>query len=115
MSYKVAFASTDGKVVNDHFGKAKKFHIVEIDEENKKFKFIESRDNVPSCSNFEHTEEGLLNVIKVISDCKAVIVARIGQGAAEKVAQSGIIAIEAPYFIEDIIKKLLNSKVKLIQ
>ena len=113
MSYKIAFASSDGKVVNQHFGKADKFHIVEINEDNKKYKFIESRDNVPSCSNFQHSEDSLLNSVKVINDCKAVFVAKIGPGASAKLGSKGIQAIEAPYFIEDILDKILNSKVKL--
>lgn len=111
MSYKVAFASTDGKVVNEHFGRARQFHIVEID--NKNHRFIESRENTPSCNDFQHTEEALINSIKLIEDCKAVFVARIGQGAVRTVEASGIQAIEAPYFIEDVIDNLINSKVKL--
>ena len=115
MSYKVAFASSDGKVVNQHFGKADKFHIVEINDDEKEYKFIESRHNVPSCSNFQHSEDSLLNAVKVIEDCKAVFVSKIGPGAASKVEANGIQAIEAPYFIEDILEKLINSKFKLIR
>ena len=111
MSYKIAFASTDGKVVNEHFGRARQFHIVEID--NKNHRFIESRENTPSCNDFQHTDEDLINSIKLIEDCRAVFVARIGQGALRKVESNGIQAIEAPYFIEDIIDNLINSKVKL--
>lgn len=113
MTYRIAFASTDGKVVNEHFGKARKFHIVEIDED--KYKFIESRDNIQSCSEFQHTEEGLLNSIKVISDCTAVFVARIGEVALRKVEAEGIQAIEAPYFIEDIINRLIRRKVNIFK
>lgn len=112
MGYKIAFASSDGKVVNEHFGKAQKFHIVEINEND--YKFIESRDNIPSCNEFEHSENSLINSIKVIEDCKAVFVARIGPGAKQAVEDNNIQAIEAPYFIEDILDKLLHSKVKLI-
>ena len=115
MSYKVAFASSDGKVVNQHFGKADKFHIVEINDDEKKYKFLESRNNIPSCSNFQHSEDSLSNAIKVIKDCKAVFVAKIGPGAEAKVEANGIQAIEAPYFIDDILEKLINSKFKLIR
>ena len=111
MSYKVAFASTDGKVVNEHFGRARQFHIVEIDD--KDYKVIESRENIPPCNDFQHTEDGIINSIKLIEDCKAVFIARIGQGALNEVEASGIQAIGAPYFIEDIIDNLINSKVKL--
>lgn len=113
MSYRAAFVSTDGKVVNAHFGKATKFHIVEIND--KDYKFIESRDNVPSCSNFQHSDESLLNAINVIKDCKVVFAAKIGEGAANALRLHGIDPIEAPYFIEDILKRLINSKVKLFK
>lgn len=112
MSYKVAFASSDGKVVNQHFGKAKNFHIVEVNKGG--YKFVESRENIPSCSNFQHSTDGLINSINVIKDCKAVFVSQIGPGARRTVESNNIQAIEAPYFIEDILDKLLNSKVKLI-
>ena len=113
MAYRVAFASSDGKVVNQHFGKADKFHIVEID--GKEYKFIESRDNIPSCSDFQHSEDSLLKAIDVIKDCKAIFVAKIGPGASAEVESKGIQAIEAPYFIEDVLDRLINSKVSIIR
>ncbi len=112
MSYKVAFASSDGKVVNQHFGRTKQFLIVEID--NKDYRYIETRVNEPSCQEFQHTEDAMNGSIELILDCKAVFVARIGQGALAQVEARGIKGIEAPYFIEDIIDKILNSKVNII-
>ena len=109
MKYKVAFASSDGKVVNQHFGRSKMFHIVEVDEENKTYKYLESRENEPSCNNFEHTDNGLLKSVSLIKDCKVLFVAKIGPGAKEKVEENGIQAIMAPYFIEDILSELINN------
>lgn len=112
MSYKIAFASSDGKVVNQHFGRTKQFLIVEID--GKDYKYVETRVNEPPCNEFQHTEEAMDKTIELISDCKAVFVARIGQGALVRVRGQGIKGIEAPYFIEDILDKVLNSKVNII-
>lgn len=83
MSYKIAFASSDGKVVNQHFGRTKQFLIVEVDD--KEYKYVETRFNEPSCQEFQHTEDALSKSIELISDCKAVFVARIGQGALAEV------------------------------
>lgn len=47
MSYRVAAASTDGKVVNQHFGRAELFHIFEISED-EGYRFLESR-KVDAC------------------------------------------------------------------
>lgn len=112
MSYKIAFASNDGKVVNQHFGRAKQFLIVEID--NKDYQYVETRVNEPACQDFQHTEDAMSKSIELISDCKAVFVARIGQGALDQVEAKGIKGIEAPYFIEDILKKILNSRVDIL-
>ncbi|MDS0525718.1 dinitrogenase iron-molybdenum cofactor biosynthesis protein [Clostridium sp. SHJSY1] len=113
MSYKVAFASSDGKVVNQHFGKTKQFLIVEINDDG--YKYVETRVNEPSCQEFEHTEEALNKSIKLISDCKVVFISRIGSGALAKVESNGISGIEAPYFIEDIIEKILDSRLKIFK
>lgn len=112
MSYRIAFASSDGKVVNQHFGRVKQFLIVEVDD--KDYKYIETRVNEPACQDFQHTEKAMEKSIQLISDCKAVFIAQIGQGALAMVEAKGIKGIEAPYFIEDIIKKLLDSKVNII-
>ena len=111
MSYRVAFVSTDGKVVNAHFGKATKFHIVEVNDND--YKYIESRDNIPACNNFEHSEGSMQASINKIKDCKAVFALKIGKGASIALKENNIEPIEAPYFITDILEKLIKSKVKL--
>lgn len=64
MPYKVAFASSDGKVVNQHFGKAKKFLIFQIGDNGAEY--LETRDNKPhfqGCEYHEETMEKLVNLI----------------------------------------------------
>ena len=112
MTYKIAFASSDGKVVNQHFGRAQNFLIVEIDDDD--YKFIETRENAPTCQGFEHSDEAMDQSISIIEDCEAVFVAKVGNGARNKLKSKGITPFETPYFIEDIINKLINSKVKII-
>ena len=108
MAYRIAFASSDGKVINQHFGRTQKFLIVEIDEE--VAKYIETRENKPSCEEFQHTEDAMTRSISLISDCKAVFAAKIGRGAIAKLDEAGIKSYETPNFIEDIIDKLLTTK-----
>ena len=112
MAYKVAFASSDGKVVNQYFGRTKQFLIVEI--EGKDYKYVETRINEQSCQEFQHTEDVMNKSIELIADCRAVFVARIGQGALAQIESRGIKGIEAPYFIADVIDKILNSRVNII-
>jgi len=42
----------------------------------------------------------------LISDCEAVLCARIGSGAEEELRKNGIKPIEAPYFIHEALKRI---------
>lgn len=115
MTYRAAFASSDGKVINQHFGRAAAFHIADIDDEKKTVRFIESRECAPVCSDFSHSQERLDETAELLSDCRAVFAAQIGMGARQTLGAHGIQGIEMPYFIEDVTDALMNSKVKIIQ
>ena len=54
MSYKIAFASSDGKLVNQQFGSAKKFLIFRI--KNDCAEFLELRKNEISYNGFEYLD-----------------------------------------------------------
>ena len=110
MIYKAAFASSDGKVINQHFGHAEQFVITRIDEDNETWEYIETRKNNPVCDHGEHSATALDAACKLLQDCRAVFVARIGQGALNGLARFGIRGIEAPYAIEDVIDTLLHSE-----
>ncbi|MBI5680198.1 MAG: dinitrogenase iron-molybdenum cofactor biosynthesis protein [Methanobacterium sp.] len=103
MSTKVAIASSDGKFVNQHFGRAKQFLIVKIKEDGS-YEFLERRDNVPSCNpTGESTTE---DAIELISDVEGVLVSQVGPGAADRLIAHGIQPIIIPMLIEDAIKKV---------
>lgn len=107
MSYKVAVASSDGKVVNQHFGRAEQFLIIEVDEEGL-FKLVEVRKLNRVCNNGEHDEEDMQKRVSELTDCKYVLVSRIGQGAENILEAKGISAYEIPDFIEDALTKLIS-------
>ncbi|WP_431062607.1 NifB/NifX family molybdenum-iron cluster-binding protein [Methanobacterium sp.] len=103
ISTKVAIASSDGKFVNQHFGRAKQFLIVKIKEDGS-YEFLERRDNVPSCNpTGESTTE---DAIELISDVEGVLVSQVGPGAADRLIAHGIQPIIIPMLIEDAIKKV---------
>lgn len=79
MPIKVAVASSDGKIVNQHFGKAQKFLIFEINN-NSEYEFIELRQTVPRCGEDPDIKYGTINLI---SDCDILLVSQIGPGARE--------------------------------
>ena len=61
-SLKMAIASSDGKVINQHFGKEKKFIIIESDGEG--IKVLEVRQNDPSVEAPGFIEENVLAYAK---------------------------------------------------
>lgn len=114
MAYKVAFASSDGKVVNQHFGRSKQFLIIEIDNINKEYKILERRINPPSRGD-EQNGKDIDKSIELISDCKVVFVAKIGQCAMPSVVAKGIQVVEMPHPIEDIIEKIFESRFRYLK
>ena len=112
-SLKMAIASSDGKVINQHFGKARRFIIIESDGEG--FKVIEVRENCPACGSLEyggHADEALNSSVSLLDDCDAVLCSRIGGGAAEELFTMGIEPVEAPGFIEENVLAYAKYKLK---
>lgn len=107
MSYKIAVASTDGKVVNQHFGRANQFYIIEVNDECK-YKAIELRKVPPVCQGGDHDEASMQRNIKLLSDCEYVLVSRIGQAAENALEQQGIEAYVIPDIIENAVYKLIS-------
>lgn len=108
MAYRIAIASTDGIVVNQHFGHAERFHIIEI--ENGKYKYIGTRESERVCQGHYHHDSSFDKVIDVLSDVHAVVVAKIGQGASQQLESHGLTVYEAPHPIEPLIEKIINDK-----
>ena len=111
MSYKIAFASSDGKLVNQHFESARKFSIFRIKKNSAEF--VEIRVNDISCNGFEYLDEPMNKSVELISDCKVIYVSRIGYGALKVLQDKKIIAVEAPVFIGEIIGNILSDNYQI--
>jgi len=103
---KVAVVSSDGKVINQHFGKASRFFIFEVDCS--EVRFIEFRETIPLFNSADcgHADDALSRTISLIADCEAVFCARIGSGVEKELRTNGIKPIEAPYFIHEALKNI---------
>lgn len=109
MKTRIAVASTDGKVVNQHFGKADVFYIIDADTENREqFELKEIRQVNAFCEGGEHNDDRLNEAIKRIGDCEYVLVSKIGYRAANAVEASGIKVFELPGIIRESIEEMLN-------
>lgn len=105
--YKIAVASSDGIVVNNHFGRAKDFYIYQIDNK-EQMRFLEKRSVIPVCEGGNHDDEKLRANLEKLGDCKYLLVSRIGSGAADMAAGFGIESYEIPGIIGESIEQLIK-------
>lgn len=103
---RIAIASSDGIVVNNHFGKAKTFYIYQVT--NKEVALLEQRQVEPVCDGGNHDEERLRENLKILSDCDYLLVSRIGEGARRTASSMGIASFEIPGMIEQSIEQLIK-------
>mgnify|MGYP002623614379 CR=1 len=104
-AYRVAFASTDGKNVNVHFGRADKFFIYLINDE-EGYDFVEQRKVTPICLGGRHEHTKMEENTSLFTDCKYVAASRVGNGAAASLSAKKITAMELPGTVEEAILKI---------
>lgn len=109
MTTRVAVASRDGVMVHQHFGRATHFQIYDLDKDG--FRFVETRENSPSCNQDSYEREATAHeqVVRLLADCRIVLVARIGPGAREVLLSHGQRPYEVPLFINDALKRLIHA------
>lgn len=109
MKCKIAVASTDGKVVNQHFGRAEEFFILEADtSEPEEFELSEIRRVKRLCEGGEHSDAKLEQAIRQVMDCQYILVSRIGRRAENAVEAAGIQVFELPGIIRESVEELLK-------
>lgn len=106
MKFKIAVATSDGIVINQHFGKADKFRIYDINQDNS-ICYKEERNVTPLCQAGTHDAFQMKERCKSFLDCKYVLASRIGQGAVHALEQEGISPMELPGMIEESIQRLV--------
>jgi predicted Fe-Mo cluster-binding NifX family protein len=109
-TYRIAAASTDGKTINEHFGKASSFLIYDIGKESRTF--VEKRGVMPLNCESEHTEESLASNIEALRDCTAVVVVKIGGPVKRAFEINGISIFEKTDTIDNALNKLAAYYVK---
>ncbi|MCR5802852.1 MAG: dinitrogenase iron-molybdenum cofactor biosynthesis protein [Clostridia bacterium] len=104
--YLIAVASSDGIVVNNHFGHASTFYIYEVD--NDVIELKEVRKVEPVCQTGEHDDKRLNENAEVFSDCDFLLASKVGDGAAAVLESKGIIPYQIPGIISESIDKLIR-------
>ena len=126
MSYKVAITSSNGEGIDQHFGQANSFHVLQIEEETGEWKEIEIREVVEEtiakalgtdyqpggCSG--HNDAYLNYLGDLLSDCVYLLTEKIGKRPYKILRQKGINCLESPNNLSLAIAKLnkyyLNNK-----
>jgi len=103
-TYRIAAASTDGKTINEHFGKASSFLIYDIGKEAPVF--IEKRNVTPLNCESEHTEENLASNVEALKDCTAIVTVKIGGPVRRIFEINGISIFEKTDTIDNALSKL---------
>lgn len=101
-----AVATSDGFLVDQHFGRAKRFEVYEALHGAAPL-FIETRRVQRACSGQGHDSSALDAVAERLGDCSFVIVAKIGPAARAALIQRGIEAYEVVAEIEAAIEKVM--------
>jgi nitrogen fixation protein NifB len=96
----VAVATKGGGLINQHFGHAKEFQVYEVD--GSEVKYVGHRKVDHFCQGGYSEKATLENIINAISDCKAVLVSKIGESPKEKLHNAGIEVVESYDVIEKV-------------
>ncbi len=104
---KVAFATKDLELINDHFGWAKQFAIYEVSKDGYKFSEVTKTD-----LEIENEEDKIKSKIDALKDSSIVYCQAIGATAAARVVQNRI----HPMKVENEMKitEALESLVKML-
>jgi nitrogen fixation protein NifB len=105
---KLAFAANDGAFVSQHFGRALRFVIAEVDESNYSVRYLETRENETPCESGEHDEVKFENSVRLVSDCKALFASRVGNRAKARLGVAGVQVIEKAGFIEELLEDYIK-------
>jgi predicted Fe-Mo cluster-binding NifX family protein len=81
MDIKIAVASSDGKNIDLHFGRAHQFLVFIVEKDG--YRYLETRKNVPACDGHSHDDDHLEAAATLLGDCQGVIVNQIGPGAVD--------------------------------
>ncbi|MBF0538980.1 MAG: nitrogen fixation protein NifX [Nitrospirae bacterium] len=113
---RVAFATTDGSMINEHFGRSAMFSIYEIGPDG--YDFVETRVfGSGSDKRVEDTkgmgqlhDEAVQDKVESLSDCKILYVTEIGGPSAARLVSHNMmpVKVKSEVKIDDILKELLE-------
>ncbi len=114
---RVAFATTDGVNVDEHFGRAGMFAIYELTKDGYQFveirRFAEGRDTAveETREQKEVHEDIVQKKVDRLADCKIIYLTEIGAPSAARLARKGIMPVKVKEVvtIEESLERLLDT------
>jgi nitrogen fixation protein NifX len=114
---KIAFATTDGVNVDEHFGRAGMFAVYELTEKGYHFietrKFAEGRDTeIESTKGMGQVhDDKVQHKVDKLEDCKIIYLTEIGGPSAARLVKKGIMPVKVKEMvsIEESLKRLLET------
>jgi predicted Fe-Mo cluster-binding NifX family protein len=101
---RIAIASSDGRIVDEHFGSAIQFVIVETD--GIVTRYLETRHNAPPCGNGQHSPGAMARSVALIADCNVLLTVRAGPPAVALLETQGTHVIQGNASIAEAILRL---------
>ena len=94
--FRVAVATKSGQQIDLHFGHADAFAIYEVSGST--IAFLENRAVEHYCQGGYGDEDKREAILRALADCRAVFLARVGDGPAKRLRDAGIEPVtEYPY------------------
>ena len=102
---RIAIGTHTGARVSEHFGQATRFEIWEVWPGGSEL--VATRINRPPCGSGDaHADEMMDASVAQIADCRAVVVARIGECALTRLDKLGILAFETEDPVYETVRQL---------
>jgi predicted Fe-Mo cluster-binding NifX family protein len=102
---RVAIGTHTGVRVSEHFGHATRFEIWELGPDGARL--VESRVNRPACGVGSDRADELMDAsVAAVADCRAVVVARLGECALNRLDKLGILAFETEDPVDATVRQL---------
>ncbi|MFC0243765.1 NifB/NifX family molybdenum-iron cluster-binding protein [Rhodopseudomonas telluris] len=106
---KIAIATGNGVGATDHFGYALQFQI--WDMSGPQARLLETRRNTPACGadRSEQRRDPLDVSVDLVADCRAVVVAKIGECGINRLNALGILVFETDDTVDAVVRELTGS------
>ena len=107
MEVKIAVASSDGKNIDSHFGRACQFLVFIVEDDG--CRYLETRKSAPACEGQTHDDNRLEAAAALLADCQGVIVNQIGPGAVDVLIARRILPFAMSGDVDEGLRTVINS------